>query len=154
MWWGGQKAGNLCFRWSLGKVQCWGVVMATTGGREIPLTQSFRLWFKFLWGLTHSSFFHRAQLQRLSKAYLRENLVAKCGYLQSPFVSRVCFSVFVDRMPASIPHVSWSHVWCLVISQSFRRSLEDPDTAHENDHEPKLTTAGTAGLTWAGAAAR
>lgn len=55
------------------------------------------------------------------------------------------FSVFTDQMPASIPHFSASHVWCLVISQGFRLSLEDPDTGHENGCEPKLTIAGTAG---------
>lgn len=82
----------------------------------------------------------------------REHLGTKSGYLQSSFVSRVCFSVFIDQMPVSIPHFSGSRVWCLVISQGFRLSLEDPDTGHENDHEPKLTMAGTAGLTWAAAA--
>lgn len=82
----------------------------------------------------------------------RQHLGTKSGYLQSSFVSRVCFSVFIDQMPVSIPHFSGSRVWCLVISQGFRLSLEDPDTGHENDHEPKLTMAGTAGLTWAAAA--
>lgn len=39
-------------------------------------------------------------------------------------------------------HTSQDHVCCLVISHSFRLSLEDPDTGHENDHEPKLTMPG------------
>lgn len=84
------------------------------------------------------------KLKAAFKPSILLHLVTKWEYLQFSFVFWA-FSVFIDQVPASIPHFSASHVWCLVISQGFRLSLEDPDTGHENGHEPKLTIAGTAG---------
>lgn len=75
------------------------------------------------------------------------HVLAQQGYLQSPFVSSMCFSSLFDWLPASFAHFSGSHDWCFVISQAFRLSLEDPDTGHENHQELKLTKAGTVGLT-------
>lgn len=56
------------------------------------------------------------------------------------YCSRPLFPVSVFHSSLTTCHTPQeSHVCCFVISQGSRPSLEDPDTGHENDHEPKLT---------------